>query len=80
MEHPFPRKAAANPTHSNIEAIAALEHDALSRRTLIERMSDVITTIVSNVGFLIAQLILISGWCLINLHLIPPLKAFDPLF
>jgi uncharacterized membrane protein len=78
MEHPFPRKAAPNPTHSNIEAIAALEHDALSRRTLIERMSDVITTIVSNVGFLIVQLILISGWCLINLHLIPPLKAFDP--
>jgi len=78
MEHPFPPQAAPNPTHSNIEAIAALEHDALSRRTSIERISDVITKIVSNVGFLIAQLILVSGWCLVNLHLVPPLKAFDP--
>jgi uncharacterized membrane protein len=78
MEHPFSRKAAPNPTHSNIEAIAALEHDALSRRTSIERISDLITKAVSNVGFLIAQLILISGWTLVNLHLIPPLKAFDP--
>ena len=78
MEYPFPRKVAPNPTHSNIEAIAALEHDALSRRSSIERISDLITKVVSNVGFLIAQLILICGWCLVNLHLIPPLKAFDP--
>ena len=78
MENPLPRRAAANPTQYNIDAIAKLEHDALDRRTLTERASDVITKLVGNVGFLIAQLLLISGWCLVNLHLIPGFNAFDP--
>src|SRR5450631_2332476 len=78
MENPLPRQAVANPTQSNIEAIAKLEHDALNRRTPTERVSDVITKIVGNVGFLLAQLILISGWSLVNLRVFPGLKAFDP--
>lgn len=78
MENPLPRKAAANPTQYNIEAIAKLEHDALDRRTLTERAGDAITKRIANVGFLIAQLLLISGWCLVNLHIIPGWNAFDP--
>jgi uncharacterized membrane protein len=77
MKNPFPRRAAANPTQYNIDAIAKLEHDALDRRTATERVSDAITKLVGNVGFLLAQLLLISGWILINLHVIPGLKAFD---
>ena len=78
MENPLPRRAAVNPTQYNIDAIAKLEHDALDRRTLTERVSDVITKLVGNVGFLVAQLLLVSGWCLVNVHVIPGLKAFDP--
>jgi uncharacterized membrane protein len=78
MENPLLRRAAANPTQYNIDAIAKLEHDALDRRTLTERVSDVITKLVGNVGFLVAQLLLVSGWCLVNVHVIPGLKAFDP--
>ena len=78
MENPLPRQAAANPTQYNIDAIAKLEHDALNRRTPTERVSDVITKVVGNMVFLLAQLILISGWSLVNLHVIPGLKAFDP--
>jgi uncharacterized membrane protein len=78
MENPLPRQAAVNPTQYNIDAIAKLEHDALDRRTPTERVSDVITKLVGNMGFLLAQLILISGWSLANLHVIPGLKAFDP--
>jgi uncharacterized membrane protein len=78
MENPLPRRAAANPTQHNIDAIAKLEHDALDRRTLTERVSDVITKLVGNVRFLVAQLLLVSGWCLVNVHVIPGLKAFDP--
>ncbi len=78
MEDPLPPRIEANPTQSNIEAIAALEHDALSRRTSTERVSDAITRVVGNVGFLVVQLTLICGWSLINLHLIPRLKSFDP--
>ena len=78
MENPLPRRAAANPTQYNIDAIAKLEHDALDRRTLTELASDIITKLVGNVGFLLAQLLLIFGWTLANLHLIPGLKPFDP--
>jgi len=78
MDNPLPRRAAANPTQYNIDAITKLEHDALDRRTSTERVSDVITKLVGNMGFLLAHLILISGWSLVNLHVIPGLKAFDP--
>ena len=78
MENPLSRQAAANPTQYNIDAIAKLENDALNRRTPTERVSDIITKVVGNVGFLLAQLLLISGWSLINLHQVPALKAFDP--
>jgi len=78
MEKPMSRKAAANPTQYNIEAIAKLEHDALGRRTTTERLSDMITKLVSNMGFLVAQFILICGWVLVNRGVIPGLKPFDP--
>jgi uncharacterized membrane protein len=78
MDDPLPRRAAANPTQYNIDAIAKLEHDALGRRTATERVSDVITKLVGNLGFLLAQLFLVFGWALVNLHLIPGIKAFDP--
>jgi uncharacterized membrane protein len=83
MNNPLRRRSAKNPTQNNptqtnIDAIAQLEHDALSRRTLTERASDVIMKLVCNVGFLAAQLILVAGWSLANLHVIPGLQAFDP--
>jgi len=74
----MPRRAAANPTQYNIDAIAKLEHDALGRRTPTERVSDLITKLVGSMGFLLAQLLLIAGWTLVNLHLIPGIRAFDP--
>jgi uncharacterized membrane protein len=78
MVNSVPRRATENPSQYNIEAIAKLEHDALSRRTPIERVSDVTTKLVGNMGFLLAHLILIFGWSLVNLHVIPGLKPFDP--
>jgi uncharacterized membrane protein len=78
MDNPLPRRVAENPTQYNIEAIAQLEHDALGRRTPTERVSDVMTKLVGNLGFLLAHLLLICGWSLLNLHVIPGLKAFDP--
>jgi uncharacterized membrane protein len=78
MDNPLPRRAAENPTRYNIEAIAKLEHDALDRRSPTERVSDVMTKLVGNMGFLLAQLILIATWSLANLDVIPGLRAFDP--
>jgi uncharacterized membrane protein len=78
MDNFLPRGVAENPTQYNIEAIAQMEHDALSRRTPTERVSDVMTKLVGNLGFLLAHLIVISIWSLWDLHVIPGLKAFDP--
>jgi uncharacterized membrane protein len=77
VENPMPSRAA-NPTQDNIEAIAKLEHDALGRRSASERVSDIITRLVGNMGFLAAQFILISSWALLNLGVIPGFKPFDP--
>ena len=78
MENPLPRKAAADPTQYNVEAIAKLEHDALRRRTSTERVSDAITKLVGNVGFLLGQFIFIAIWAMLNLHFVPGFKGFDP--
>ena len=78
MENPMPRRVAANPTQYNIDAIARLEHEALNRRTPTERVSDAIAKLVGNIGFLLAHLLLIFGWSLVNLHMISGVKAFDP--
>jgi uncharacterized membrane protein len=78
MENPMPRRVAANPTQYNIDAIAKLEHEALNRRTPTERVSDAIAKLVGNIGFLLAHLLLIFGWSMANLHIIPGVKAFDP--
>jgi uncharacterized membrane protein len=78
MEDRLRSPVGSNPTGQNIDAIAKLEHDALGRRTTTERVSDVITKLVGNVGFLAAHLILISGWALLNLRVIPGVRPFDP--
>src|ERR1039458_8634606 len=78
MENPIPRRVAANPTQFNIDAVAKLDHEALNRRTPTERVSDAIAKLAGNIGFLLAHLLLILGWSLVNLHMIPGVKTFDP--
>lgn len=78
MENHVPRGSAAHPTARNIDAIAALEHDALGRRTFTERLGDAITKLVGNVGFLLAQLVFVTVWTLLNLHGVRGVKPFDP--
>lgn len=73
-----PHDEALNPTKFNIEAIAKLEHEALHRRTLTERVSDAIVKFIGSVVFLVLQVLLVLAWTAINLGLIPNVKAFDP--
>jgi uncharacterized membrane protein len=73
-----PRVAAMNPTKFNIEAIAKLEHEALQRRTLTERVSDSVTKFIGSVAFLLLQLLVVLPWIAINLKLVPAVKPFDP--
>lgn len=73
-----PSQAVADPTQHNVDAIAKMEHDAFDRRSVTERVSDVITRFVGNMGFLLAQGVLIALWIVVNLRLVPILPKFDP--
>lgn len=70
--------ATAEPTAYNVEAIARLEQDALLRRTLAERVSDICTKYVGSMGFVIFHVALFVFWAVINTDLIPGVRAFDP--
>ena len=72
------REDAANPTKLNIEAIAKLEHEALSRRNITERASDAIVKFIGSLAFLLLQVLLVLIWSAINLNLVPGVKPFDP--
>jgi uncharacterized membrane protein len=78
MRLPAPNTVLQNPTQFNIDAIARMEHDALHRRSLLERISDFIFQCVGSIAFLIFQVMLFAVWCAINLKLIHGVKAFDP--
>src|ERR1700674_3479473 len=69
---------AAHPTQLNIDAIAKLEHEALHRRTIAERVSDAVAKFVGSVPFLMLQVLLVLTWSAINLKVIPGVKPFDP--
>jgi uncharacterized membrane protein len=71
-------QVAANPTQFNIAAIAKLEEEALGRRTRTERDSDAIVKFIGSPKFLLLHVILVLAWSLVNLSLIPHVKAFDP--
>jgi uncharacterized membrane protein len=78
METTSQQNVTVNRTNSNIEAIAKFEHASLGERTISERVSDFITKLVGNLIFLTAQLIVVLGWLLLNLHIVPGIKPFDP--
>src|SRR3979411_2491662 len=68
----------AHPTQLNIDAIVKLEHEALHRRTISERVSDAVAKFIGSVSFLMLQVLLVLTWSAINLNVIPGVKPFDP--
>lgn len=70
--------ATAEPTDYNVEAIARLEQDALLRRTLAERISDICTKYVGSMGFVLFHVALFVFWAIVNTNLVPGVRAFDP--
>jgi len=71
---------AAHPTQLNIDAIVKLEHEALHRRTIAERVSDAVARFIGSISFLMLQVLLVLTWSAINLKVIPGVKPFDPFF
>ena len=77
MAQPHPNPPSQNPSRKNIDAIARLEHDVLGRRTWTERFSENAVKFIGSITFLLLNILLMLGWALINLNLIPGLAPFD---
>ena len=68
---------ASNQVQEHIGTIAKHEQEFLARRSPAERLGDLTATIVGNLGFVAAHILLFLFWILVNtLHLQIP--HFDP--
>jgi len=66
---------APEPTTRNIEAIAALEREALHERSTIDRLSDAVTAAAGSAGFIIAHVAFFTVWITLN---VTGRVTFDP--
>jgi uncharacterized membrane protein len=62
----------------HIQAISALEQQALQRRSSAEKISDLIVAQAGRVWAIILHLAWFALWILWNSHRIPGLRPFDP--
>jgi uncharacterized membrane protein len=67
-----------SPVAENVAAVAALEAEALRRRSVADRASDAIAAFVGTVGFVALHLVWFALWASVNTGLIPFVPAFDP--
>jgi uncharacterized membrane protein len=70
-------RATVESARKNIEAIVRLEEEAVKRRSLGERVSDVFTRFMGTMTFVVLHLILFAVWFVVNLGW-TPLPVFDP--
>ena len=62
----------------NIAAICALEEEALSKRTLADRISDVIANFVGSIPFVVIHVVWFIVWVIINMGWLSGRIKFDP--
>ena len=63
---------------SNIEAVAQMEGSLQERRTLVDRVADLIGGFSGSMRFVFLHLFWFVTWFVINTGLIPGVKRFDP--
>ena len=62
----------------NVKTIMRLERKALRRRSTLTRVADALTGYAGSPPFVVFHVIWFTTWILINVSLIPGIKAFDP--
>jgi uncharacterized membrane protein len=62
----------------NIEDVVRLEMEATNRRTLADRIADLIAGFAGTVLFVVLHLLWFVVWAAVNAGLIPFIPAFDP--
>jgi uncharacterized membrane protein len=71
---------AQTPTHvqSHVDTIAKHEQEFLSRRTPAERFGDSVASVVGNLGFAAAHIVIFLVWVLVNTVGVGRIPRFDP--
>lgn len=62
----------------HIGTIAKHEQEFLARRSSAERLGDLTASIVGNLGFVAAHIVLFMLWILVNTSHVLPIPHFDP--
>jgi uncharacterized membrane protein len=62
---------------SNIEQITGIEKGFLRRRSSADRLSDIVSRLTGSVSFILAQLLFVAGWILLNLDIFSFGVTFD---
>jgi uncharacterized membrane protein len=62
----------------SIEEVVALEQQALRERKPGERISDSLTGFIGRLSFVIAHVVLLLAWFVVNSGLVPGVRPFDP--
>jgi uncharacterized membrane protein len=72
------REAPNNGAAHNVAAIIALEQDAITSRSRVERLSDGIAAHAGRSWFVIAHAVWFLSWILLNAGILPFIRPFDP--
>jgi uncharacterized membrane protein len=73
-----PTDQTYNAIRSNIEAVAKLEESFVKNRSTADKLADWIGGFSGSVTFVFLHVVVYGFWILINLKLIPGIRAFDP--
>ena len=65
----------AGTTLTNIQTVVALERDSRSERTVLERLTDLISAAASSTGFIVVHLVWFAVWVGLNVFFA---ERFDP--
>jgi uncharacterized membrane protein len=62
----------------NIETILQMENSYLRRRTIADRLADAIAAFTGTLWFVLLHIVWFAVWAVVNLGVLPGMKAFDP--
>jgi uncharacterized membrane protein len=62
----------------NVETIAQVEQQLLRQRSRMERVGEAIARFFGSLYFIVAHVLFIAGWVLVNIGRIPGVPPFDP--
>lgn len=72
------RGETVESARESVQEIVALEQQSLRERSLGERISDRMTSLIGRLGFVTGHLLVMLAWFAVNVGLLPGVRPFDP--